>query len=382
MPERVIFHVGLQKSGTTYLQFALSQFSEALAKHGVHYPVPPARLEPGEVPYAQRAMYLLLAPYFQGVNENTVHSGHADLHWLRQQWPTLRGDVLLSSEALSVVCADALPRLLEEFVADEAEVVITVRPLDRMLTASWQESVKNGRATDLPQYVQLISEDRERLRAGDDGRIVSPWRALSAADLVKRWARFIPQERITVVVAGRRPDELWSRFLTALGHERLIDTLGWPTQLTSAEQNVSLCASEATLLCALNQVTGGMPPGEAASLRRQLMKAFHERGSERSRIVLSAEHFALVEDWAATDRDELLSLGVRTVGDLDDARPRPALDVPLSEKALLDTAVLSLVVAAGWEAPPPPSGPPPLTFPQRLRRAVRRRIVDRLLGRR
>ncbi|MCP9951518.1 hypothetical protein LUX33_25860 [Actinomadura madurae] len=41
MASKIVLHIGLQKSGTTFLQHVLQAGGEALAEAGVLYPVPP-----------------------------------------------------------------------------------------------------------------------------------------------------------------------------------------------------------------------------------------------------------------------------------------------------------------------------------------------------
>ncbi|MFD0851727.1 hypothetical protein ACFQ07_05825, partial [Actinomadura adrarensis] len=100
MPSKIIVHIGLQKSGTTFLQHMLHDGHEVLARADVLYPVP-VDWEKGKrtVPNHEWSSYGLLGTEFPWVSERRAAVEAPSWRRLLEQVKSWDGTVLLSAEA-------------------------------------------------------------------------------------------------------------------------------------------------------------------------------------------------------------------------------------------------------------------------------------------
>ena len=128
MPPRVYVHIGLQKTGTSYLQSILRESREALRAQGLA--VLPER----------GAFELMLA-----VREKLDPA--VDPPWAFGVVESLRRSVaeldvptaLVTQETLSVATGRQIPTLLDAIGAAETHLVVTVRDLARVIPSLWQQ---------------------------------------------------------------------------------------------------------------------------------------------------------------------------------------------------------------------------------------------------
>lgn len=222
MAERIILHIGAPKSGTTYLQTLLWHNRAALREAGV--------LVPGTelADYNRAAMAL---------RTQRRGKGPARAAWRRlceetAQWP---GTVVLSSEWFCLVPDDLIPRALEELPDAEVDVVFTARSFLGQVPAAWQETLKLGTGQSLDSFVDELGHDGERWS----------WWALDPAEVLGRWARVVPAERLHVVTVPPRGDDphlLWKRFAEVCGLDPAV------ADTSVAQANESLSVETAALL--------------------------------------------------------------------------------------------------------------------------------------
>src|SRR4051812_34542909 len=147
---RVVLHVGLPKTGTTYLQAVLAHHRDALRDAGVLYPF-----------VRPQAMFL-------GAVE--VRGSHEKFGLAREDvlgtWQALadrvhahEGTSVISHEILGGAEPDEIAAALVPLAGLDVDVVVTARDLGRQATAHWQEEVKLGALT---SFAEL---ERDQLRA-------------------------------------------------------------------------------------------------------------------------------------------------------------------------------------------------------------------------
>lgn len=202
-------HIGLPKSGSTYLQTALGTNRFALQDAGFLYPY--VRQE--GMFYA--AVEMAGSPTRWGLDPEEI--GGTFAHMLRRG-RRLGGTVVISHEIFSAASRDQV-QALADLVADfEVHVVITVRDLGRTITAGWQEQVKNGDPRSFAEFADgLLSQLPE-----DPHTAGSFWPAQNLLLVLDRWRQLAPPERTHVVTcprSGTEPDLLWRRFAEAIGLE-------------------------------------------------------------------------------------------------------------------------------------------------------------------
>ena len=208
-PRRLVLHVGLHKTGTTYLQATWAANRAALQAHGVCYP--------GAVgePRQHHAVRDLLGQRPRGV---------ADDRRLTGQWQALTQLVaasplptaLVSSEGLAVATPRQVKAAVAGFPDREVHVLVTVRDLGRVLVSAWQEGVKNDRTWTWKEFVDGVRGEHSRTR--NPGR--SFWLAQDLPQVISRWESSVPAPRIhlvTVPAPGAPPEELLRRVSEVVG---------------------------------------------------------------------------------------------------------------------------------------------------------------------
>jgi hypothetical protein len=228
--ERVFLHLGLPKTGTSYLQTILWSHRDELRSAGL--------LVPGR----ERRDHLWASLVVRDDPRVGRRNSRAPESWsvLLGETAQWRGDVVISHEFFCAASADQAARAVEALAPAEVHLVLTAREPLGLFTSSWQESLKNKGTTALEDYGRTES---------DDPLEVWDWRALDLGLVLDRWAPHVPADRVHVVPvpsAGAPQDQLWHSFCSVLGIEpgTVGDAGGFP--------NASMGVVEAETLRRLN----------------------------------------------------------------------------------------------------------------------------------
>lgn len=321
MADRLLLHIGTQKSGTTYLQRVLARLSGELKRDGVLYPT---RLQGRrEIYNHEAAAYGLLGtasfPWVARARAEGQTSAWERLRRKVQEWD---GTAIVSGEALSVIDSTAAARLVESLGVPHTHVIITARDLGRVLPSSWQQHIRNGRSTSFNSYLQQQAERRgegtaAELAARWDGDPEQTfWRAYAIGTLVERWS---PLARtVSVVTVPRRgapPDELWQRFRRALDLGPVLPET--PPAIDDLEANVGLTEPEVLVLAALNRQVDSTKADspDMRSLRARIVRdAFAKRADRGGPVRIPDGWIPRVTGWADDDLAVLRSTSALLVG--------------------------------------------------------------------
>jgi hypothetical protein len=205
-PERLYLHIGLPKSGSTYVQSVLGNNRGALTEQSYIYPF--VRQE--GMFYA--AVEMAGSPERWGLERGQVEG---TFEWLLRRGRRIGGTVVISHEIFGWADDDQVGRIKELVEDFEVHVVITVRDLARTLTAEWQERVKNGARFTFEEFAGRIL-DHLPTGATDAADF---WPSQNLMVLLERWQALAPPERTHLVVTppkGADPGVLWGRFADAL----------------------------------------------------------------------------------------------------------------------------------------------------------------------
>ncbi len=306
-PQRLYFHIGLPKSGSTYLQAALGNHRGALKQRGFVYP------------YVRQEGMFLAAVEMVGTARRWGHDpdevAGTFAHLLRRG-QRLGGTVIISHEIFGSARPsqiEEMGRLLEDY---EVHVVVTARDLGRTATAEWQERVKNGFADTFDEFVAGILDDLPDDPHDSDGF----WRSQNLGQLLGRWSALAPPERTHVVPCpppGAPKSLLWERFAEALGvPQDVVDLDQVP------RSNESLGTAQVALLReVLVQVGDRLPqPWHARIAKRWFAQTLLTRGRSdkpATPAALAQRLTPISQHWIDTVRDG----GFRVHGDLDDLLP-------------------------------------------------------------
>ena len=206
MPDarRLFLHVGLQKTGTSYLQAALLRSHESLADQGLDL-VPPTKRECFELMVVVRDRY--------EARRDPVSDRNILERFTAQLEAAPGSRAVFSQESLAAAGPPQIERLLAACGDREVHVVLTVRDLARQLPSSWQEDVKAGGTTALGPYLR-------RLRSLEQsGKARHPWIHLDPPLVLKRWADTLSPDRVHVVTvppSGSPTTLLLERFARVL----------------------------------------------------------------------------------------------------------------------------------------------------------------------
>jgi hypothetical protein len=238
----VVLHVGLPKSGTTYLQRSLEANAVALGDRDVLHP----RGRVGGDDLVFRAALDLRGNHKAwGRRRADVEGAWAQVCGLARAHTgttVVSHELLAAASRRQVVAATTLLKDLD------VHVVVTARDLARQLVAEWQEGVKHGRTVSFAEYQQ-------RVAGGQDALARHFHAAQDLPDVLARWGHGLPAYRVHVVVAepeGADPSRLWARFAEAVGFDRD----GYPPAGTAAA-NPSLGVAEIDLLRRVNIALDG-----------------------------------------------------------------------------------------------------------------------------
>jgi hypothetical protein len=332
MARRVYVHIGLPKTGTSYLQRSLWLSRRALAASGV--------LLPGETHQVQRfAFWDLLGRRLRGVNQPKVPGSWNSLVEAIGSWPGDR--VVLTDEFLVNARPAHVRRMVRALAPAEMHVVVTVRDLGRVICSMWEQEVAKSRTWSWSEFLAAVRDPgRGPATAG-----IAFWLRCDLQKILATWEHAVPPERIHVVVVpppGSPPTQLLDRFASTLDLD--VKTLTPPP----AEVNNSVGVTETEILRRLNAGLGGrLNERQYLHIMRRVVKPVLRSRSGTSRIELSAEDRKWIDDRTTELVEFLKNRPYRVVGDLDDlvAVDGSAVgDDPelVSEAALTDAAVAVL----------------------------------------
>ncbi len=185
---RVFIHVGLQKTGTSFLQHAFFASTDALAAQGLDM-VPATRLS------AFRLMLRVRDRYDPAIDPPGVVDSLSRFQDQLRAAAGSRG--LLTEESLAPAMKRQIALLVDACAPREVHLVVTVRDLARQIPSAWQEWVKRSMNLRFEEYVESLYE-----REVPASRKF--WAHQDLPTTLGRWAVYVPPERIHVVTVPQR----------------------------------------------------------------------------------------------------------------------------------------------------------------------------------
>ncbi|MFI7415418.1 hypothetical protein ACIBU0_42965 [Streptomyces sp. NPDC049627] len=233
-PGTRLLHIGPHKTGTTSIQGALFAAKDEMARHGVAWPAT-----------TRHPMEAVLAACSRTGMMGDIRP--TERHWerlLEQVRATGRRTAVISSEFFAdAPDDDTVRRVVEQLGGDRVHVLVTLRPLGKIMPSQWQQYVQNGLRMGYEDWLEHMLR-----RPPYDRPTPSFWRRHRHDRLVGRWAGVVGPERVTVVVVDDRDREGLMRTFEAL--------LGLPARLLRPvpdAANRSLTLAETEMLRNLNK---------------------------------------------------------------------------------------------------------------------------------
>lgn len=231
---RVVLHVGLPKTGTTFLQASLHDNKPALKESGFLYPHKDDRM-------FRAALDVRGTHKAWGLKRADV-SGRWDE--LCRKARKHDGTTVISQELFASASVHQIIAATTMLKGLEVHVVVTARDLARQATAEWQEGIKHGRRLTFEEFRETVlaldseTDYARRFRAAQD-----------LPGVLARWGSSLPPERVHVVCCpppDEDPTRLWRLFGDAVG----FDAAAFPPATDRA--NRSLGVNEVDLLRRVN----------------------------------------------------------------------------------------------------------------------------------
>lgn len=207
MTKTVYAHIGLPKTGTSYLQQCLRHNRDDLTAIGWHLPGPRSRDQ-------RHAVWDLLGRRIQGSAQRQVAGA-----WQRlvDEIATSPAQHCIVSEEFLVHARPAhIRRIARAMSPRELHVVVTVRDLGRVMSSMWQQNTAKARTVRWSEFVSAVRDPEH----GPATSGVAFWLRYDLARVLDTWGIAVPPERIHVVTvppAGAEPHLLWERFCSATG---------------------------------------------------------------------------------------------------------------------------------------------------------------------
>ncbi|WP_155057654.1 hypothetical protein [Streptomyces blattellae] len=343
-----LLHIGPHKTGTTSIQGALFAAKDAMPEHGVVFPAPTRH--PMEAVLAVCARPGMLG-----------NAKPTERHWERlveQVTASGRRTSVISSEFFADAPDDeTIARVVEELGGDRVHVMVTLRPLAKIMPSQWQQYVQNGLRMGYEDWLTHMLR-----KAPYEKPNPSFWRRHRHDRLVERWVRVAGPERVTVVVVDDRDKGgLMRTFETLLG---LPANLLQPVPDTA---NRSLTLAETEMLRNLNvEFRGNDLPDELYSKLVRYGAVMHMKNTctpGPDDVKISTPQWAVeaAAEIGAEMAGRIGAMGVRVLGDpgLLSVVPKPVTGTEAQPRIAPEVAAHALygALAAAAAAPVKHSAP-------------------------
>jgi hypothetical protein len=296
MATRLVLHVGVMKSGTTFVQRVLLANKDRLGENGILFPGKNWRQQV----VAVRDLIDNVSPEANTLAPDGPWNAMAEQI---RAWP---GTAVFSMEFLGPRTPEQIAVVRDSFPGTTAEVVITVRDLARSITSMWTEIVQNRGTSTWPAYLRAVRGERSKPGRGF-------WRQQRIPAITQRWTQAFGPDHVTLITVpprGAPRDTLWLRFCEVSGIPAGLCDLDVPG-------NAALDAPSAMVMRALNERLAD------AGIDLKDYDRFVKRGLAKNGINKRADRgpsVGLDERWvirrARRELDELRALDPRVIGDL------------------------------------------------------------------
>jgi hypothetical protein len=311
MPEPVrdlFVHVGLPKTGTTYLQETLFLSKEKLLAHGFDL-----------IPRSRRANFWLMLVLRDKFDPAVEPKGKANAvaEFESELASSTAQTVVMSDERFARLSAPQVDRLAAAAPGFQLHLVITLRSISRVIPSAWQQRVKAGITLSLDQFIA-------ELHAGKGQHAKLFWAGRDLVTLLGNWAAHVPPERVhvcTMPLDRTTKPTLLERFCRAIGAPAEV--------MTEPEKkfNAAIGRHQTELLRLVNQVS---PEDHVAREGHGRRNPWHVRLTWlgiRHLGAQSGEPLTMPTEWqtwcdtlAQRDIEFLAESGVQLHGDLADLK--------------------------------------------------------------
>jgi len=231
MAAKVFLHIGLPKTGTTYLQTVMWADRERMRAQGVLLPGRERR------DHLWTTRIIREDPHLHTYDER-VRESWGVLKDEIAAWP---GTALISHEFFAGAAPEQAARMVSELAPAEVHLIVTAREPVGLYAGGWQESLKNRDSRTMAEFAAA--------EVSESSMSVWNWRTLDVRLVLERWAPTVPAERVHVLPLpppGSPRTLLWQRFAGLVG----LDAESF--DLSATFPNESMGVAEAETLRRIN----------------------------------------------------------------------------------------------------------------------------------
>src|SRR4051794_5756755 len=225
MAAKVFVHIGLPKTGTTYLQTVMWADRERMRAQGV--------LLPGR----ERRDHLWTTRIIREDPNLATYDERVRESWgvLKEEIAAWDGTALITHEFFGGASAEQAAEMVAELAPAEVHLVVTAREPVGLYSGGWQESLKNRDARTFPEFAEA--------EVSESSMSVWNWRTLDLRLVLERWAPTVPAERVHVLPLpppGSPRTLLWQRFAGLVG----LDPDSFDLSATFPNESMGLAEAE------------------------------------------------------------------------------------------------------------------------------------------
>lgn len=303
-----LLHIGPHKTGTTSLQNSIRANREEILSQGVYYGAPEGRLASNRI-----ARSLLRLP-FKNPDE-IVEYGEWEDQVARVRASTERR-VIVSGEEFSFCEKREIRTLLNDLERERVHVVVTVRPLAKVLPSQWQLDLRGSFTSgSFDEWLRWTLKPQGLRKIAMLLGIPHPfWFRHRHDELVARWAAEAGADKVTVVIGDDRDHRVLLR-----AFEGLLGLTDGTLLPVDGKSNPSLSAEEIAIILRVQLILAQRQLVFAERVRsRQIQRrllAQRPRSPSDSKIVIPAWAVESVREASQKIHDGLIASGIRIIGD-------------------------------------------------------------------
>lgn len=252
---KAFVHIGLNGTGTTFLDGALATHAESLRGSGLALPAASAE-----------EMFLAAVEITREHKAWDLNRSDVEGAWARicRRGAKAKSDFLVTQDLLAGATKDQAALLLDGLTGLEAHLIITVRDPASTLLGEWEEATKAGQSVSFRRFQERVMDPD---RAHDDA--ASFWSAQDLSEVLDRWASQLNPERVHIIVVPREGDTrgfIWEELGKIAGFDAAALALPGVDAAPA-----SLGRRELSVLRSVNKSIDGRISGQ---LRRTVLKRF------------------------------------------------------------------------------------------------------------
>ena len=309
----IMLHIGAHKTGTTSLQAALFAASKQLEEQGVINLV--ADGDETANP-AARAIQRLPSSGSAGAPVN--YNVWTTLVRQAQAYPNQL--VSISAEAFAVSESLVIKQIVNDLGLDRLQVVITLRPLGKILPSQWQQDLHGAwLSVEFEEWLrQTLKEARPIKKIGPLQVPHQFWFRHRHDALLQRWIDAVGRDRITLVVADdQRKSSLLEHF------EKLLSLSAGTLTSTGITRNQSMTLPEMQIMQRYGEQLESSELGKKIVAQSRYHKALRilrkmrPENENDARLIVPAWSYARVSEIQHEMVERLQASGVAVIGTLN-----------------------------------------------------------------